>query len=360
MYKSIHIQNFRCFEDTKIEGFEQINLIGGQNNAGKTALLEALYFAASPIGKSIFDNEIYNRKKSQTKIDGNDIWKDLFFEFNSEKKINIKINTLIAEETIDIYTDPKIIKHVLLEDIKNNIGKDDLFVSSTNDLIIDYTNSKKEKSQCKLLLKLDKFEFTIDDDDFLNNNDKNLNKPRFLSSNINFNEKHLAEEFDKEKLKGNYNKVLNFCQVIDSQISDIDTFESEIFIKRKDEKFIPLRLWGDALNKVIGYFLQILNGNYKILLIDEIENGIHHTNQQKFWTMLFDLAKEFDIQIFATSHSAEMIDAFQRVGKQKKSECKAMYFELSRNQDTNKIITNKLNMDSLEYEIIKKQPFRGE
>ena len=74
--------------------------------------------------------------------------------------------------------------------------------------------------------------------------------------------------------------------------------------------------------------------------------------------MLFDLAKEFDIQVFATSHSAEMIKAFQEVAKE--YEVKGMYFELSRNQDTNKIISNKLNMDLLEYEIIKNQPFRGE
>ena len=42
MLKEIEIQNFRCFEHIKISGFERVNLIGGKNNAGKTALLEAL------------------------------------------------------------------------------------------------------------------------------------------------------------------------------------------------------------------------------------------------------------------------------------------------------------------------------
>ena len=44
MIRSIEIENFRCFHKTRIEGFSQINLIGGQNNAGKTALLEAILF----------------------------------------------------------------------------------------------------------------------------------------------------------------------------------------------------------------------------------------------------------------------------------------------------------------------------
>lgn len=38
MVKSIHIQNFRCFEDFQLEGFGRVNLIGGMNNSGKTVL----------------------------------------------------------------------------------------------------------------------------------------------------------------------------------------------------------------------------------------------------------------------------------------------------------------------------------
>ncbi len=43
MYKSFHIKNFRCFRELKMENLERVNLIAGENNVGKTALLEALY-----------------------------------------------------------------------------------------------------------------------------------------------------------------------------------------------------------------------------------------------------------------------------------------------------------------------------
>ena len=43
--KNIEIKNFKCFEDFKAEGFGRVNLIGGKNNVGKTAFMEACYLS---------------------------------------------------------------------------------------------------------------------------------------------------------------------------------------------------------------------------------------------------------------------------------------------------------------------------
>jgi len=41
--RNIEIKKFKCFEDFKAEGFGRVNLIGGKNNVGKTAFMEACY-----------------------------------------------------------------------------------------------------------------------------------------------------------------------------------------------------------------------------------------------------------------------------------------------------------------------------
>src|SRR5580700_2446060 len=41
MLTSLHIKNFRGFRDLRIEPLKRINLITGQNNTGKTGVLEA-------------------------------------------------------------------------------------------------------------------------------------------------------------------------------------------------------------------------------------------------------------------------------------------------------------------------------
>ena len=46
--QDITIRNFKCFEELKIEGCGQFNLILGDNNVGKTSVLEALLVDVEP------------------------------------------------------------------------------------------------------------------------------------------------------------------------------------------------------------------------------------------------------------------------------------------------------------------------
>jgi AAA15 family ATPase/GTPase len=75
----------------------------------------------------------------------------------------------------------------------------------------------------------------------------------------------------------------------------------------------------------------------KIIFIDEIENGLHYTAYPDIWKTLFRLAIELDSQIFATTHSLEMIQAFADVGLEYYPEQWA-HFELARSPRTDKII----------------------
>jgi AAA15 family ATPase/GTPase len=51
-------------------------------------------------------------------------------------------------------------------------------------------------------------------------------------------------------------------------------------------------------------------------LIDEVENGLHHTVMPVVWKGLIAAAKELDVQIFATTHSAECIFAADQAARE--------------------------------------------
>jgi hypothetical protein len=75
---------------------------------------------------------------------------------------------------------------------------------------------------------------------------------------------------------------------------------------------VPLRSFGDGLNRLFGVVLSLVNAKDGFLLIDEFENGMHHTVQLDVWRGILRLAKLLNVQVFATSHSWDAIEAFQK------------------------------------------------
>ena len=62
--------------------------------------------------------------------------------------------------------------------------------------------------------------------------------------------------------------------------------------------------------RVLQLVLKVFPAKGGFLLIDEFENGLHFTVQEKVWELLFELAQKLDIQIFATTHSWDCIESF--------------------------------------------------
>ena len=82
---------------------------------------------------------------------------------------------------------------------------------------------------------------------------------------------------------------------------------------------VPLRSFGDGALRFLGVALSLANSRNGILLIDEAENGIHYSIQAEFWGMVFKAAYKNDVQVFATTHSADCVRGFARAALENKS-----------------------------------------
>ena len=354
MLKEIEIQNFRCFEQIKISGFERVNLIGGKNNAGKTALLEALFLNVAQNAGSIAGLNTL-RMESSKSIDKRG-WDNFFYSLNKDAIIVIhgKDDSNFVNKT-EIWLDESgnvdnIFSDQNVERLRQSFlqYKDDLLV-----LNIKLNRDNKETVSSP----------AIATSTTLMSQSNELAKLLFIASCMRSSGADLTEEFDLARLNDKGSEVLKAFQVIDPAIESVESFsigEPTLYLRRKGEKRLPLSLFGDAMNRVAEIILKLVNSEHKILLIDEIENGIHHTNQRNFWRVLFRLAVELDTQIFATTHSLEMLQAFADVGLELNKECSSAYFELARKLKTNQIIGSRLDLETLSYAIEHQEGVRGE
>jgi len=96
MIESLEIENFRAFKKLSLARLKPLNIIVGDNASGKTALLEAIFFAAGPspeigvrmrqwrgleMGSSIPHTDIYEA-----------LWADLFCGFSKNAVIKIDLH----------------------------------------------------------------------------------------------------------------------------------------------------------------------------------------------------------------------------------------------------------------------------
>ena len=347
MLKEIEIQNFRCFEQIKISGFERVNLIGGKNNAGKTALLEALFLNVAPYTSSLKILRDIRRESSKAlEAMPERAWDNLFYtpkkahqfiviigkhENNNTEKVEIKLSIDPDQANINIES---IINEKSIHSTFLNVSPKGLGAGASG--------------------------FTID---------KNYitglvsGVVPIIPSFIRISGIELTEAYDRARLNEKDSEVLKAFQVIDPAIESVESFsigEPTLYLRRKGEKRLPLSLFGDAMNRVAEIILKLVNNQHKILLIDEIENGIHYTSQREFWRVLFRLAVELDTQIFATTHSLEMLQAFADVGLELNKECSSAYFELARKLKTNQIIGIRRDLETLNYALEHQQGVRGE
>jgi ABC-type branched-subunit amino acid transport system ATPase component len=362
MIKSISIENFRCFHQTKVEGFGQVNLIGGQNNAGKTTLLEAIYLANNPHSSSVIFLQQKLRSEAADANHPERTWSSLFHKFEKDQKIKLSAEAasatlggwLLCKESYE--KQPDSVKNddlVKIEDDSNLSGK-----VSQSILLFYHLKQPTQKPSMWIEANLGGRKFVMGG---------GFNPPpfypHFVPAGFKSNPATLAENFERLRFQGRDKVVLEGLQLIEPSIQQVEVFnfgEKRIHLKRAGEEFMPITLFGDGLNKVADIILRIASNANSILLIDEIENGVHYAHHRDLWKFVFKLATQFGVQIFAASHSYEMIRAFNQMASAENLGPSAMYFEMYRSLRSGEIIGKGFAPDLLAYAIANNQSFRGE
>jgi len=91
-----------------------------------------------------------------------------------------------------------------------------------------------------------------------------------------------------------------------------------VAVKGSNQPF-PLRTMGDGMVRLFGMLLALVNAQDGFLVLDEIENGLHYSIQPDVWRTIFRVAGRLNVQVFATTHSWDCIEAFQKAAAENAS-----------------------------------------
>lgn len=99
---------------------------------------------------------------------------------------------------------------------------------------------------------------------------------------------------------------------VHDRISYESTSSGIIARLNKDNPRVPLKSLGEGAMRLLCVALALSSSKNGFLLIDEAENGIHHTIHEDLWKMIMEVAIESNVQVIATTHSFDCIAGFAR------------------------------------------------
>ena len=80
---------------------------------------------------------------------------------------------------------------------------------------------------------------------------------------------------------------------------------------------VPSSQMGQAFNRILHIYTQVLAHRINVLLVDEIENGIFSDSMPTVWRGLMAMCEQEGVQIFATTHSRECVMAAHAVAHER-------------------------------------------
>lgn len=123
----------------------------------------------------------------------------------------------------------------------------------------------------------------------------------------------LVENLGSIELRNRKSELIEVMRLVEPELTDIISVQrqgvTEVYL-RIGRSVLPLSLAGDGLKNVLTVISLILTGSQGTILVDEIENGIHHSLHVPIWCAIDSLVRKYDdTQIIATTHSFECISA---------------------------------------------------
>ena len=329
MLTSLSIKNFRGISQLTINPLGRINLIAGKNGAGKTGVLESLWILSGPDIPELASRVSIFRGLPPP--NAGTIFVDLFNGFDIASQIEIIGGTEhgLRRRKLTIHMDERSSPTTKLprptgNPVESDWGRSTQLLSEGQyEIVFDYLddNGRRYKSRAWFVEQAVGAQPQMPIPLTLTNagvsQDREILPGRPTSVFMGALHRNSLEEdarrFGDLQLKGNDREILAILRALEPRLQSITpVLVNNVPIMHAnigENRPIAARLLGEGFNRTFSIAVAIEATRGGMLLIDEIENGLHHSVMKDIFAQLFELAVRFDVQVVASTHSAECISA---------------------------------------------------
>jgi len=343
MYDSLKIEGFRAFDSFDLPNLTRVNLLVGKNNAGKTSLLDAVEMVAlggklaslwsSPMRRREIWPEPPDQSATGWDVDlshlfhGHQIRDGVSFKLSAgdgntarvvgcsirpNKADPAKLNPLIDLVGVGLPFE------LVMTGPDNPEGKPPVPIGENGFLFGSTANLTRGEAPKSLLPPNDKSREGVGALASVSAVISAMRKDKPLRVWFLGTEGappgFLQAIWDLLVLSPEEDKVISALQIIEPAIQRLAFIgqgsQSTAFVKLMgEEQRMPLGSLGDGMKRLLAQAIYMTFSAKGVLLIDEIDTGLHYTTLESMWRFVIESARRLDVQVFATSHSGDCIRA---------------------------------------------------
>ena len=316
----LKMRGFRGIDSLDIPRFTQVTLVAGLNGIGKTTVLEALEVLASRGSGAVLTGILVKRREQGQEIDvhGRQVtmldWESLFYGRSPNEDDVISIGVKGCEESLRISV-------ATPEDIEDDGAERVLGALDPEIAILKASMNGARKYVPMVAERVRPFPWRSRRAPFEAGYPAEL-QYETVGPDV-LRDEQLARMWDRIALSPELGEVTtSVSRMYGRQISVIamtgGTSDEGISSPGRramvslDEgsRPVPLKSLGDGAMRITGNLMAVSRSDTSLVLVDEIENGVHHSIQRQFWNTMIGAAARNGTQLVATTHSWDCVEAF--------------------------------------------------
>ncbi len=295
-FHEIEISRFRGFDYIKLENLTNVNVFVGANNVGKSSVLEAIFMLVG-MANPLMPTRINFWRASAIA----DLGRTRYLFHNLDLKNPPILKASGPNEFRRLTFNPFMLNDANASSdlVSTRIGQFDFHFDTKEEGEYSYHTSLYLDNANNLQQRLD------------------LNYREDISCLFipaDKNDSNAAGAFAVLVMRNKKQVVVDALQKFDADIENIEALPDGLYLKIKGmTELLPIGMAGDGVRRLINILSSIACEDYQIVLIDEIDTGLHYKAHKLMWTVLLDFIKDRNIQLFTTTHNLECIESLDSV-----------------------------------------------
>ena len=306
-WDNLTIRGFRGLKDLTLDHLGAFNILVGANDVGKTSILESI-FLLSGFANLLLPVKVQNFRSFLV----NDIrdLSSLFHRLTVDDPLELIATSSHPPERRTLTISAPYESQAVV-DATSKRGGNGVGVRSSSSIplrsralryyaTVQRGEDSEMTSSGALVVKGDSFDPTITPESAV----EDIIPARFITVGVQYDSDIIADVIvNKES-----DALVRYLKIINPRVEAIAADAKSVYLDIGLKQMLPLNMFGSGMVRAANIISLCITGGQRILLVDEIENGLHYKAIGPLLAALLALSREQGIQIFATTHSWGLLD----------------------------------------------------